>query len=143
MRQKKRSSTRLQFFNDTTDSLSAMRSANGWVMFIILSALVFTIVFNMFFIMEKVSEVSIRNSPVSVVAVNGDRFLNRGDVALVLRDEKYYCVRVKKKTDDGIVALRGGKEISYSDDEIIGRTLFIVQPLVAFGDKPQKACAEF
>lgn len=127
-----------------SDHFAALRSANGWFTFVILSALVCTVVFNLFFTLKKVDDVSIKGSPVSVVAsYNGAGELSRGDVALIKEDDGYICVRVKKVTDEGVTALRGNAEVVYPFDVVVGKARFLVQPLIVFGGDPIKACAEF
>lgn len=136
--------TAAQFYNDMSDHLAALRSANGWFTFVILVLLVGTVFFNVFFTVRSVDGVSIKGSPVSVVASSGGaESLSRGDVALIHDGGRYFCVRVKKKEGSSIVALKGSESVSYSDNVIEGKVFFVVQPLIAFADRPERACAEF
>ena len=134
----------VQFYNEMSDHLAALRSANGWFTFVIAFLLVGSIAFNMFFVLHSVDDVSIKGSTVSVVATcSGSKELGRGDVALVCDNDRYYCVRVKEKNNGSITALKGSEEVYIADEKIEGKAIFVVQPLIAFADRPERACAEF
>ena len=121
-------------FDDIVDELSAWRSFKGFVCFIIVAALVFTFVFNVFYGIYHIENISIDNDGIAVAANKTVKKFNKGDAVIIRINDSFYCAEFSRKSDarSGIYAKVDEEDIFISDDMIEGRAEIILFPVSSF-----------
>ena len=133
-----------QFYIDVSDSLAALRSAKGFVYFLIGAAVLLNCVFHVFFGLFPVKSVSYKgNDEVVVVARISVGSYEKDETVLCFRDEEYFCARVSQPApvaENGVYIStpQGQRIVDY--ENICGRAEFVVLPFTCFGDSVQGLC---
>ena len=138
-----RHSTAIQYYNDVSDFLAAARSALGWIYFVIAAVLAFSCIFNGFFEAQRVRGVSLKGESVSVIAQYRNAEVSPGDVALIHDEDGYYCAKIHKVCDDELVIIKRDGERTIPVQQLEGKVCFVLLPVMSFGAKAEKACADF
>ena len=133
-----------QFYIDVSDRLAALRSAKGFIYFLISAAVLCNCMFHVFFGLFSVKDVSYKgNDEVVVVARISLDSYEKDEVILCSRDGEYYCARVSQPApyaENGVyISTPKGQRI-VEHENICGRAEFIVLPFICFGDGVNGLC---
>jgi len=140
MKIKEKYASSRQRYIEMTDFLSALRSAKGFIYFILLSAMIFTVIFNSLFGIFSIPGAELKGSDnVAVVAEKTARGLKDGDVVLVDGADGFCCAEIRT-AENGYYTGKEDDPVKLDENKIIGRVRFVLFPVSCFGDDPHKLC---
>lgn len=140
MKNKLKNASSRQRYIEITDSLSALRSAKGFIYFFLLTALVFTVIFNSLFGIFRIPGAELKGSSnVAVVAEKSRHGIISGDVVLVSDGSGCFCTEIKVN-ENGYFTGTDDEPVKLDEKKIIGRVRFVLFPVSCFGDDPHKLC---
>ena len=134
MKKSKQHSSIQQYSNDVCDRLAALRSLLEWTIFVVLAALAATILFNLFYRIDRVDNVTIRShSSVYVVVRKDISALEKGDTVITDADR---CAVIADVTPEGLLLSEDSGKTFYTvrQNQIDGIAEIIVYPFVCSGE---------
>lgn len=133
---------RNEAFYDIADDMAAWRSLLSFIFFVIAAALAFTLIFNIFYGIYPIENVSIDGSETAVVVNRTVKSFDKDDVVIIKTDGYFYCAEFSEKAEhQGGIYVRAENDNIFIPDEMVeGRAEFVLFPVKSFGEDARKLC---